>query len=98
DVAADGPRAVALAARGLADARLANEHRIVLGAAREHLDHAPDLLVAADDRVDLALAREVGEVAAVLFERLVLAFGIRVGDALAAPNFFQRVQDALVCG
>ena len=34
----------------LADARLADEHGVVLGAAREHLHHAADLLVAADDR------------------------------------------------
>ena len=55
----------------LADARLADEHGVVLGAAREHLDHAADLVVAADDRIELALARELGEVAAVALERLV---------------------------
>ena len=56
---------------GLADAGLADEHRVVLGAARQHLDHAPDLVVAADDRIELALARQLGEVAAVALERLV---------------------------
>ena len=45
--------------RGLADAGLADQHRVVLGAARQHLDDAADLLVAADDRVELALARPV---------------------------------------
>ena len=39
----------------LADARLADQHRIVLGAPREHLDDAADLLVAADDRIELAV-------------------------------------------
>ena len=39
---------------GLADARLADEHRVVLGAAREHLHRAADLLVAADHRIELA--------------------------------------------
>jgi hypothetical protein len=42
---------------GLADAGLADEHGVVLRAPREHLHHAPDLFVAADDRVALALAR-----------------------------------------
>ena len=51
--------------RGLADAGLADQHRIVLGAARQHLDDAADLLVAADHRIELALARQLGEVAAV---------------------------------
>ena len=41
--------------RGLADAGLADEHRVVLRAPRQHLDDPADLLVAADDRVDLAL-------------------------------------------
>ena len=56
---------------GLADARLADEHRVVLRPARQHLNHAADLLVAADDRIELALARELGEVAPVALERLV---------------------------
>ena len=43
--------------RRLADAGLADEHRIVLGAAREHLNDAADLFVAADDRIELAGAR-----------------------------------------
>ena len=58
---------------GLAHARLADEHRIVLGAAGQHLHHAANLLVAADDRIELAVAREVGEVAGVALERLVLS-------------------------
>ena len=45
---------------GLADARLADEHRIVLGAARQDLDRAADFLVAADDGIELALGRRVG--------------------------------------
>ena len=39
---------------GLAHARLADQHRVVLRAPRQHLDDAADLLVAADDRVELA--------------------------------------------
>ena len=41
---------------GLADARLADEHRVVLRAALQHLDRAADLIVAADDRIELAAA------------------------------------------
>ena len=60
----------------LADAGLADQHRIVLRAAGEHLDDAADLLVAADDRIELALARQFGEIAAVLLERLIGALGV----------------------
>ena len=73
-VAADDAAGQAFDDGGLADAGLADEDRVVLGAAREHLDDAADLLVAADDRIELALARELGEIAAVALERLVGAF------------------------
>ena len=53
---------------GLADAGLADEDRVVLGAAGEDLHDPLHLLVAADDRVQLALARGGGEVAAELVE------------------------------
>ena len=57
NVAAHDALGQALHDGGLAHARLADQHRIVLGAPRQHLDHAADLLVAADHRVELALAR-----------------------------------------
>ena len=41
---------------GLADAGLADEHRVVLGTPGQHLHDPADLGVAADDRVELALA------------------------------------------
>ena len=45
---------------------------------------AADLLVAADDRVELAVARGLGEVAAEALERLELRLGVLVGDLRAA--------------
>ena len=72
--------------RRLADAGLADEHGIVLRAAREHLHHAADLLVAADDRIELALARRLGEVARVALQRLVLVLRRLVGDAMRAAH------------
>ena len=54
DVAGDDALGEALDDRGLADAGLADEHGVVLRAAREDLDDAADLVVAADDRVELA--------------------------------------------
>ena len=71
---------------GLADTGLADQHGVVLGAAREHLHDAADLVVAADHRVEPALAGGLGEVGAVLRERL--AGGLRVlgGDLGAAAQ------------
>ena len=55
-LAADDVLGQALDDGGLADAGLADEHRVVLGAARQHLHDPLDLLLAPDDRVELALA------------------------------------------
>ena len=88
-VAGDDPLGEALDDRGLPHSGLADQDRVVLRAAREHLDHAPDLLVAPDDRVELALLGELGQVAAELLERLVGALGILRRDALAAADLLQ---------
>ncbi len=60
--------------RGFADAGLADQHRIVLGAARQHLHGAADFLVAADHRVELAFARRLGQVARVFLQRVIALF------------------------
>src|SRR5213076_2432447 len=79
-VAAGDALGQALDDGGLAHARLADQDRVVLGAATEHLDDAADLLVAADHRVELPLPRQGGQVAAVLLQRLIGGFGILAGD------------------
>ena len=56
-VAIDDAQGEAFGDGGLADAGLADEDGVVLGAAAQHLDAAPDFLVAADHRIELALAR-----------------------------------------
>ena len=68
--------------RGLADAGLADEQRIVLLPAAQHLDGAVDLGIAADDRIDLAVARLLVEVDAIGLERLALLLGILVALGL----------------
>ena len=79
----------------LADAGLADQHRVVLGAARQHLDHAADLLVAADHGVELALARQIGQVLGITLERLVLLLGVDVRHALRAAHLDERLVDGL---
>ena len=52
---------------GLADTRLANQHRVVLSASRQHLDYATDFRIAADHRVDLSLLRCFDQVVSIFF-------------------------------
>ena len=58
----------ALDDRGLADAGLADQDGVVLRPSRQHLHHALDLALAADERVELLVAGELGEVATELVE------------------------------
>jgi hypothetical protein len=74
----------------LADARLADQHRVVLGAALQDLDGTADFVVAADHRVELALGGALGQVDAVFLERFALAFGILRIDALPAAHGHDR--------
>src|SRR5207248_1772024 len=38
----------------LSNTRLADQHRVVLGAASEHLNDSPDFIIAPDDGIELA--------------------------------------------
>jgi hypothetical protein len=62
--------------RGFADAGLAHQQRVVLAPAAQRLDHALQLLVAADERVDLAGQRERVQVLRVVVERAVRRLGL----------------------
>ena len=79
--------------RGLADAGLADQHRVVLGATLQHLDRAADFVVAADDRIELALLGTLGQVDRVFLERLALLLGVRVVDLLAAADLVDGTLD-----
>ncbi len=79
----DQPRQ-ALDQRGLADAGLADVQRVVLAPAAQDLDRALDLELAADQRVDLALAGQLVQVRGVLLER-------RRGLAVALPLGLRRL-------
>ena len=94
-VAAHHALGEALHDRGLAHAGLADEHGIVLGAAREHLYDAAHLVVAADDGVELALACQRGEVAAIALEGLVAVLGVGVVHPLVASDLAQDREHAL---
>ena len=58
--------------RGLADAGIADEQRVVLRAAAEHLDRAQHFRLAPDQRIDLAVVRLLVEVDAIGGERIAL--------------------------
>ena len=82
-VAVDDAQGQALDDRGLADTRLADEYRVILGAPRQHLNRAADLLVAADDRVEFSGTGQFGEVAGVFLEGFVLVLGAGAVGAAA---------------
>ena len=90
-VAVDDPLRQPLDDRRLADAGVADQHRVVLGAAREDLDHAADLLVAADHRVELAGLGLGGQVAAEFLQRLRRCPRGGRGDLVRAAHLGHRL-------
>ena len=65
---------------------------------RQHLHDAADLGVAADDRVEPALARGLGEVDAVLLQRLVRLLRVAAGDAPHRRRAPSRTRRRSACG
>src|SRR5680860_246197 len=87
DIALDDVGGESLDDGGLADAGLADEHRVVLGATGEDLHHPLDLLLAPDDGIELLLARELSEVATELVEDERAARGLLAGPAALRRAF-----------
>ena len=94
-VTVDDAQSEALDDRGLADAGLADQHRVVLGAARQHLHGAPDFLVAADHRVEFPRPRDLGDVAGVFFQRVEIGFGVGGGHLAALAQIGDRPVERL---
>ena len=86
-VAIDDALGQAFGERGLAHAGFADVQRVVLATAAEHLDGAFDFVGAADERIDLALARQLVEVAGVLGQGVALAVAL-CAFALLGPCAF----------
>ena len=94
-ITADDASRQAFGDGGFAHAGFADQHRVVLRAPGQYLHHAANFFIAADHRIDFALARQGGEIAAIFFQRLKFIFGILVGDALIAAQFGQRLQHGI---
>ena len=92
-VAVDDAQRQAFDDGGLADAGLADQHRIVLGAAGEDLNGAADFLVAPDHRIELAVARRLGEIAGIFLQCVIGVLGrLRVGRAALAQAFDRGIE------
>ena len=85
-IAVDDPLCQSLNDGGLADSWFADQHGVVLGASAKDLDGASDLLIATDDRVQLALTGRCRQIPSVLLKRFVGPFRVLIGHRLVAPH------------
>ena len=72
--------------RCLANTGFTDEDRVVLGSPLQDLNATTDLIVPANDRVELARQGPLREIDGVLLERLTLAFGLCIAHGRATPN------------
>ena len=95
-VALDDALGQALGDGGLAHARFADEHRVVLALAAQDADHIADLLIPADDRVQLVLPGPLHQVGAELFQGVVSLLRVVGGDPLVSAHLGQRLHHAVL--
>ena len=74
----------------LADARLTDQHRVVLGSPLQDLNRATNFVVAPDHGIELAVPRALGEIDSVFFERFALTFRLLRIHASAATHGVDR--------
>jgi len=83
---------------GLAHSGLTDEHGVVFRAAGQNLHDSADFFIAADDRIDLALASQFDEVAAIALQSLVGILGVLAVHSLMSANVLHGREDHLACG
>ncbi len=93
NVARDNALREAFDDSGLADAGLADEHRIIFCAPRQNLHHAADFIVPANHRIEFPAPGQLDQIAAVLFESAERGFRILRSDAMAAAHRGERLQN-----
>src|SRR5688572_24051059 len=72
--------------------RLTDQHGIVLGAARQDLDHTPDLLVASDHGIEFSFSRCFSQITRITLQCLILVFRILVGHPVTAAYLLKRLE------
>ncbi len=97
-VAVDDPLGEPLDDRRLAHAGLADQYRVVLRPARQHLDHPANLLVAADHRVELVGPGVGGQVAPELLQRLGHLLRVRGGHAAGSLRLVDGADQRVAVG
>ena len=83
---------------GFAYARLADEQRVVLLAAREHLHHAFDFGRTTDNRIELARLGLRSKVGAELLEHALLAMGLAAEKRHARSHGRRLIDQVVECG
>ena len=78
--------------RRFADARLADEHGVVLRLTRKDAHDVADLFIAPDDGLELVLAGALCEIGAVFFQRLVGLLGVVARHVLIAAHLLHSLK------
>ena len=84
--------------RRLSHARFADQDWVVLGTSRQHLDDPPDLVIAADDGIELVVASLGREVAAESLKCFVAILRSRRRDPCAAAQLADQSRQRIAVG
>ena len=95
-ISPDDPEGKPLCNGGFAHARLTDQNRVVLGLSGQDPDHVPDLLVSADDRIQLVVFCKFHQILPVFFQHVIGTLRVVTGDLGAAPDGLQYGQQLLL--
>ena len=84
DIAIDNALRKTLDYCSLSNAWLPNQHRVVLAPARQHLNHPPDLFIAANYWIKLAFASSLGQILPIFLEGLQRVLRVLRSDPLTS--------------
>ena len=85
-VAIHDPLGQALGDGGFAHAGLTDQHGVVLALAGQDADHIPDLVVPADDRIQLILPGPLHQVGTIFLQGVIGLLRVIRGDPLVSPH------------
>ncbi len=88
-IAVDDPLGDPFGNGGFAHARLADQDRIVLGPPAQDLQHPPDLLVPADDRIELPAAGPLVQIDGILAKQFQVFFVVHIYNLLFSIDVYR---------
>ena len=97
DISTCDPLSKPLRNSRLSYSRFTDQYRVIFRSPAQNPDDAPNLVIAADDRVEFALLSQSGQVDSVFGKRIEPCFCALAFNSSVAANLLDRTREGLLC-